>query len=72
MKEYDPDFLDFVQRLGEWFHEAEQNQYDISQSDEAYDDDLAMIAVISELNASITKNEELLKKLFKTYRQKLE
>ncbi|MCC7665966.1 hypothetical protein [Liquorilactobacillus satsumensis] len=72
MKEYDPDFLDFVQRLGEWFHEAEQNQYDISQSEEAYDDDIAMIAVISELNTFITKNEALLENLFNTYRHKLE
>ncbi|WP_034991550.1 hypothetical protein [Liquorilactobacillus vini] len=68
---YSPEFLAFVRRLGDWFQEAEDDQLDVSRSDEALDDDIAIMYVLRELNSKITKDEDLLDDLFKVYQEHL-
>ena len=68
---YSPEFLAFVHRLGDWFQEAEDDQLDVSRSDEALDDDIAIMYVLRELNSKVTKDEDLLNDLFKVYQEHL-
>ena len=71
MKNYNLDFLLFVQRLGEWFKDIEQDQSMLANSTDAYFDDQAMLSVIEKLNKKVVKDSELLNQLYHCYQKEL-
>lgn len=71
MKNYNLEFLLFVQRLGEWFKDIEQDQSMLANSTDAYFDDPAMLRVIESLNKKVVKDPGLLEQLYHCYQKEL-
>lgn len=62
-------FKNFTMRLSLWFNEAIEDQQDSYNSDEGYEDDLKVAAVIETLSDEVLKDLTLLDKLYKVYQK---
>lgn len=62
-----PEFMTFMRVMGQWFDDVIGDQHALAKSDEANPDDEAVGAMIQTLNNNVTKDQELLIKMFSAY-----